>query len=58
MFKGPIYIDQRQKLSVNLKLLYTRLKLGPLKAIWSNSPAMNLDIYSMIRCSEPHPAQP
>ena len=28
----------------------------PLKAIWSNSPAMNRDPYSSIRCLEPHPA--
>ena len=26
---------------------------GTLKAIWSNSPAMNRDIYSSIRSSEP-----
>jgi len=31
---------------------------GPLKVIWSNSPAMNRDTYSSIRCSEPHPTWP
>ena len=28
---------------------------GPFKAIWSNSPAVNRDTHSSIRCSEPHP---
>ena len=28
---------------------------GPLKAIWSNSPAVNRDTYSLIGCSEPCP---
>jgi len=30
----------------------------PLKAVWSNSPAMNRETYSSIGCSEPHPAWP
>ena len=29
---------------------------GIFKAIWSNSPAVNMDSYSSARCSEPHPA--
>ena len=31
---------------------------GPLRANWSNSPAMNRHTYILIRCSEPHPAWP
>jgi len=31
---------------------------GPLRAIWSNSPAVNRETHSFIRCSEPHPAWP
>ena len=31
---------------------------GPLKAIWSHSPALNRDTDSSIRCSELHPARP
>lgn len=31
---------------------------GPLKTIWSNSPAVVRDTYGLIRCSEPGPVWP
>jgi len=60
---NPNFDDQQadidwRKPSISRNPRITKSWKGPLKAIWSNSPAMNRDTYSSIRSSEPRPTWP
>ena len=47
------YLPALEKNLLSLGIQNHLVWMGPLSAIWSNSPAMNRGTYSYIRCSEP-----